>query len=370
MFATRNHNENAIYEQQTAAASKPLNQGVKGLAPKTPAKTPFKGRQNDENAALLGANTIGKAGKAAVTAFQTPAGPKNRAPLGNKTTNAKALQTPAPPTQEKPLSNRPTSPRLRRGKVKIHQAEVDPLEDDNGEREIEYMPPRGEPLPDLPDDGWPVDRQYSQFEGTNLTKGWWSEYQPHKDPEEFSDFEEKLKEVEARERKKKKTLTAASTDSDKERKPSTLNSRNAASALANAPKGTTKPKASLPSFAVPTAAAKARLPSALASRKPISTASAPRNSRHTAAKVASNTTLGYSKGRAVSGAARKPLSTIHMDSVEQADQMSPKNPAFATSLFGSDSLVVDDDALGGTTPAAFDAEDDLLADFQLASIGD
>ncbi|KAF2769243.1 hypothetical protein EJ03DRAFT_327514 [Teratosphaeria nubilosa] len=368
MFATRNQNENAIYEQQTAAASKPLNQSVKGLAPKTPAKTPFRGRQNDENAALLGGNTIGKAGKAAVTAFQTPAGPRNRAPLGNKTTNAKALQTPAPRTQEKPLSNKPTSPRLRRGKVKIHQAEVDPLEDDNEEREIEYMPPRGKPLPDLPEDGWPADRKYSQFEGANLTKGWWSEYQPQKDPEEFSDFEDKLKEFEARERKKK-TLAAASANIGEEKKPSTLSSRNAASALSNAPKGTTKPKARLPSFAAPTAAAKARLPSALASRKPITAVTAPGNSRHVAAKVVSNTTLGYSKGRAVSGAARKTLSTIHKDNIPSAEQTSPKKPAFAKDLFGSDSLVVDDDDLGGNT-AAFDDDNELLADFQLASIDD
>jgi len=92
MFAPRNtsHNENAIYEQQTAAAAKPLNQGVKGLAPKTPGhrtapKTPFKGPQNDENAAFRGAKTggkgkqeegsrDGKGGKIEKTAFVTPAG--------------------------------------------------------------------------------------------------------------------------------------------------------------------------------------------------------------------------------------------------------------------------------------------------------
>lgn len=84
MFASRTHNENAIYEQQTAAAAKPLNQGVKGLAPKTPgnkAKVPL----NDENAAFGGGKTGGKAkqdglfgegrgGKVDRSAFLTPAG--------------------------------------------------------------------------------------------------------------------------------------------------------------------------------------------------------------------------------------------------------------------------------------------------------
>lgn len=85
MFATRNHNENAIYEQQTAAAAKPLNQGLKGLAPKTPGakapKTPFKISRNDENAAFGPGKTGGKGkqgdektGKAERNAFVTPAG--------------------------------------------------------------------------------------------------------------------------------------------------------------------------------------------------------------------------------------------------------------------------------------------------------
>jgi len=95
MFATRPHNENAIYDQQTAAAAKSLNagSGVKGLAPKTPGqkapppKTPFKVPLNDENATLLGGKAGGgkakegglfggkaTGGKAERNAFQTPAG--------------------------------------------------------------------------------------------------------------------------------------------------------------------------------------------------------------------------------------------------------------------------------------------------------
>ena len=89
MFATRANNENAIYEQQTAAAAKPLNQGVKGLAPKTPGnkapKTPFRVPLNDENATQIGGKTVGKgkqatlfgdgkSGKVEATTFATPAG--------------------------------------------------------------------------------------------------------------------------------------------------------------------------------------------------------------------------------------------------------------------------------------------------------
>ncbi|KAK4546231.1 hypothetical protein LTR36_002368 [Oleoguttula mirabilis] len=417
MFATRGHNENAIYDQQTAAAAKPLNQGVKGLAPKTPGnkapKTPFKVPLNDENAAFGNGKTGGKGkdgglfgksegGKAERSAFVTPAGPRTRAPLGNKTTNAKAGA--APPTQEK-LSAKPTSPRMRRAKVKIHQAEADPLDNGVEEREIEYMAPRGVPLPDHPDDCFPHDRTYPQFEGRNLTKGWWSEVQPHKDvdgEEELSDFEEKLKEVEEREKRKaaRKNVRPAglqqarkptTTTAAMARPPSTLRSRTAASALSSAP----KQQRVTPSFAAPTAAAKARLPSALlASSKPaLGTTSAPGgNARHTAAKAASNTTLGYSKGRAVSATARTPLAGIHepmsMSKYEVVKKKSASpakvRPVFGgvatlDELLGLQSLVVgegegDDDDLGGfgdsaDAPGIGEDEEELeFPDFQLEPI--
>ncbi|KAK5133662.1 hypothetical protein LTR08_007516 [Meristemomyces frigidus] len=321
MFAARTHNENAIYNHQTAAAAKPLNQGVKGLAPKTPGQK--KGPLNDENAQALGKTGGGKAkgkdagAKEERSAFVTPAGPRTaRAPLGNKTTNAKALafQTPGAAA---PLSAKPSSPRLRRAKVKIHQAESDPLADDAaGEREIEYMPPRGVPLPDLPEDDWPTDKTFPQFEGGNLVRGWWSEFKGRKDggEEELSDFEEKVRQAEARQVAGERKTAALAEKKDVQqrvrkpaaampRAPSTLKSRNAASALSSTSTTTANTTRATPSFAAPTAAAKARLPSApLASRKPTPLASA----RHTSAKAASNTTLGYSAGRAVSAGARKP----------------------------------------------------------------
>jgi len=63
MLASRDQ-ENFIHARQTAAAAKPVNQGIRALQPKTPGnnapKTPFKVPLNDENhpLALGGKNTV------------------------------------------------------------------------------------------------------------------------------------------------------------------------------------------------------------------------------------------------------------------------------------------------------------------------
>ena len=63
MLAARDQ-ENLLHGHQAAAASKPLNQGTRQLAPKTPGnlpKTPFKVPLNDENAGgLLGGKMGGR----------------------------------------------------------------------------------------------------------------------------------------------------------------------------------------------------------------------------------------------------------------------------------------------------------------------
>lgn len=86
MFARVNQ-ENAIHERQTATAAK--NEGLKGLAPKTPGnkapKTPFNISRNDENLTFNPGKTGGKGkdggpidggkgGKVEANAFLTPAG--------------------------------------------------------------------------------------------------------------------------------------------------------------------------------------------------------------------------------------------------------------------------------------------------------
>ena len=78
MLAARIDQENAIHARQQAAAAKPLNQGAKGLAPKTPGnrapKTPGKIPLNDENEAdKFGGKGKQQGGKAEKNLFQTPA---------------------------------------------------------------------------------------------------------------------------------------------------------------------------------------------------------------------------------------------------------------------------------------------------------
>ncbi len=83
-------------------------------------------------------------------------GPRNRAPLGLKTTNAraKAFQTPAAPGTDNPLekttqkSGTARKPKSRVNHVEMSKVEVLGETEDAEEREIEYMPPKpeGEPL--------------------------------------------------------------------------------------------------------------------------------------------------------------------------------------------------------------------------------
>ena len=110
-------------------------------------------------------------------------GPLNRAPLGNKTTNAKAkaYQTPLQPKAENKLvlqtpEIKSRSPRLRRAKVKVYQPAPTTTKEDDSEPEIEYMPPKPNYLPDPPDDEFPAEMDYPQLKGRNLTRGWYETY--------------------------------------------------------------------------------------------------------------------------------------------------------------------------------------------------
>ncbi len=91
MLAARDQ-ENLVHGHQAAAAAKPLNQGVKQLAPKTPgnktAKTPIRVPLNDENGTIAiggGKRTVGKGNENSIfggkkggmldnKAFMTPMG--------------------------------------------------------------------------------------------------------------------------------------------------------------------------------------------------------------------------------------------------------------------------------------------------------
>jgi hypothetical protein len=151
--------ENLTHAHHTTAAAKPLNQGVRALQPKTPGnfKTPFRPAQNNENVPL---RTIGKGGTSKLdknvlaTHF-----PQARAPLGAKTTNAKAFQTPAPLTGKSLRHGRQLSASARRSnKSKIVVAQSEPVEADvlshspEEEPDYGYAPPPSVEIPDIPVD--------------------------------------------------------------------------------------------------------------------------------------------------------------------------------------------------------------------------
>ncbi|KAI4198048.1 MAG: hypothetical protein LQ348_002080 [Seirophora lacunosa] len=377
MFAARDQ-ENLVHGHQAAAAAKPLNQGTKQLAPKTPgnktAKTPIRVPLNDENGPTGfggGKKTLGKGNENSIfgtkqggaldgKAFITPMGPRNRAPLGVKTTNAKAkaFQTPAPAAIGGQLGNiNQRSVSVQKPKPKVSHPETTKLEDILAdkealdEREIEYMPPKAKDLPDYPDDFLPIPDP-PVLHGPDVLEGWFDHYANKSDAGGLSYIQRKeLEEKETNEyldkkgeaemllaadstpmsclcdeecwgaeckesvaRRKaaqetyRKTITALEskylakfTKSAERKGPSMRTSKAAATALSQAkrpPASGTKPavKASGPSK-------KPGFIPPLGNKKP-----APPNmseKRHAAAAAASKTTMGYSKGRAASAAMRK-----------------------------------------------------------------
>ncbi|KAJ9294266.1 hypothetical protein DTO271G3_7128 [Paecilomyces variotii] len=349
MLALRDQ-ENLVHAHQTTAAAKPLNQGTRGLQPKTPGlrnqKTPFKIPLNDENnAGLFGKkgkgnenrneNTI-KPGK---DAFVTPLGPRNRAPLGMKTTNAKAkgLQTPAPPAESAKKTNKrgSTGQKAKKAAPVVQPARTELLgnltEDDIPD--IEYMPPKPQELPDFPDD-ITYDTTFPQFQGKNIALGWERVYgneevgpdgltkrerkfqedsiaydkmvdemiqkqvdaMPLLGIDEFPDepcLEEIEKQREEERRAKEEASKKRHTRSVSTRSISTVKSREAAAALSRPSSSLSKGKAATAPKSRPTSALSTR------SRKTPAPTN-PSSMRHTAATVSSRTTVGYSKGRSVS----------------------------------------------------------------------
>ncbi|KAF2280825.1 uncharacterized protein EI97DRAFT_409088 [Westerdykella ornata] len=326
--------ENLVHSLQAGAAVKGLNAGFKST--NKPPKTPFKVPLNDENAVNKGGKSALKAGGKATNAFVTPAGPRTvRAPLGMKTTNAKAqaFQTPAPLSAS--AKTQKLSPRLRRAKVKVHQPEVQAEEEDDVP-EVEYVPPKEIPLPDdLDEDMPPINWDFPMFKGANMTRGVFSVYHNPVEDDGRTRGERELEESLAREKKKAseefdKLFAEIMAKEDAEARrylgiespkkpapkeqlpkkqqipaPSTLKAKAAAAALSPAP----RPR---PTSAIPTA--KSRLPtSLLASKKaPTKPTLNPSASRNAAAVAASKSTIGYAQGRAASSsiAPRKPLSNV------------------------------------------------------------
>ena len=348
MLAARDQ-ENLIHRNQTTATGKALNQGLRGLQPKTPGnrapKTPFQGRDNDENrprafngqkSALEGLakgdeNTLQatKEPKLKDNAFITPVAPRPRAPLGAKTTNIRthAFRSPAPARQAaKPgqtITKLSTIRKSARPKVTIASSEpidTDLLalgETDQDVPDIEYAPPPPVELPDLPEDV-PYDSTFPQLQGANLCRGWQDYFTSPKDESGMSlrlkKYEEqcRLHDEEASRKMlasleeplilnneledQVAAMIAAGPKKDNvppESKVDAVRARSAAKALSQirvpnaAPRPTTKSRqtSKKPAFSVHSAI-----------KTPLPTN--PSSMRHTAAKAVSNNTIGFPKARA------------------------------------------------------------------------
>ena len=208
MLSTRNQDqENLVHAHQTAGAAK-----ANALAPKTPhpqqhGKTPARRfHLNDENTTIHSVKGKGK------DVFQTPA-PRDRAPLGVKTTNAKtkpfatpaALLTNGKPLQTAQQHKTPAQQRAssRKSKLKVHHSPREVFEDDDplsvsarpqagnadartddigneSEPEVEYCPPQPVELPDHPDPDDPLpfrpDEELTMLKPENIMRGAWDFY--------------------------------------------------------------------------------------------------------------------------------------------------------------------------------------------------
>ncbi|KAI9833450.1 MAG: hypothetical protein M1819_003608 [Sarea resinae] len=367
MLAARDQ-ENLVHGQQTAAASKPLNQGIRQLAPKTPGnkvpKTPFKHPLNDENAVTgfgkgkTVLRTKGKENENLVTgkkggdknAFVTPLGTRNRAPLGAKTTNVKAkvFQTPAPPADNGPEKSAQRST-ARRTKSKISHTDLNQLDslgdkDELEERDIEYMPPRPKGKLFL------CDRR--EFKGANMTRGWFETYCNPVGDDGLTLFEREEQERQAKhekamdemiqkavdempllginipeypgeetaeeaarkaevERQRKKPPTDVPTQkrsTTSTRKPLTSKGPSMNTSR-NAAAALSQGASAVPKARPAMTSAKSKLPSSLIGRgKRTPPPTNPSSMRHSAATAASKTTLGYSHGRSASASLKKATS--------------------------------------------------------------
>ena len=252
-------------------------------------------------------------------------GPRTRAPLGIKTTNAKgqAFQTPglAQPTKKPDETKRPPSTRKSiKSKIiatPVERAEADPVvEEEDDVPEIEYAPPPPMELPDPPE-VFEYDQSFPQFKGSNICRGFGEIYlsQPkdeHGVALSFREYEEKCarydKEVERQikesldnmpdmvaELDKKVDAMIAAGPRSKEPEDSridTMRARRAADALSHSKV--------LPVAMMPTASSLQKSKKATFVVLNTKTQPGPRNPspmRHVAAEVISKNTIGFPKAR-------------------------------------------------------------------------
>ncbi|KAK4142302.1 uncharacterized protein C8A04DRAFT_13327 [Dichotomopilus funicola] len=365
------HDQENLYKHQAGASKQQLQAKTPGARfPKTPLKVPL----NDENVnhgfngkSVLRGKNNNENGKAGKMALVTPAGPRTgRAPLGNKTTNAKARSTYQTPGAKPGASNfeksalKPTTtirpkqaaPQTESSKLEVHE-DIAPLQDE----EIEYAPPNPiEPL--YESEVFPEN--VLTFEGLNpenMFNGYYKHYFNRMDGEgktaqdrdleerqkrsfergeeqiqkDMDDFDWSIGDIpESRDVFKKKSSVALAAGAPTTvktvvrqgtRQPSTVASRKAASALAMRPKPVAGSHAR-PAMAPISAATKASTKGFLLPRRKVLQPIEPANvsgGGRAAFSAASRSTLGYNKGRSMSSA-------VHVLSSNSARSLPTRQP--------------------------------------------
>jgi len=400
MLAHRLNQENVVHGQQ---ATKPLN-GAKtpsAKAPKTPFGKSVLRQHGQENAA-----TIGKKGlQLERDAFVTPAGmgndsislfacshdksgPRNRAPLGFKTTNAKAtvLQTPiGKDTQAcdknrladsysdksavvKTVQKTTENPYARRKKASIRSPITVKVQ--NGDEypdEVEYMPPKIVPLPDVPsDDDFDLHKACERLKSTSLNRVFY-----HPLDEEEAQLQAEKRETQLKEELRKaedEATRVAEADLDQmeqeireelglpRTRPTKLPSRVGTIKAKEASSALSQPlKNRAPSYAAPTASSKAhQMPG-----------SSDGKTSHAIAIAASKSTVSYSKGRRVSNKLKQPVG-------EETIFAAPRNGNSNQVLQRDMSTELDDDTESEEHPLAdsllWADEDEEVFQFQLPTL--
>ncbi|KAF4959912.1 hypothetical protein FGADI_1415 [Fusarium gaditjirri] len=340
MLAAHRDQENLVVSQQV-----PTKQQHNTRFPKTPSRFPH----YDENAptaftgktGLGGVKTMNK-GNGTRQAMVTPMGTQSRAPLGNKTTNAKTKngqlggvkniiqgieQTQLKPTAQKP-KQRPVDLAPLEIRLKEEQKPIEPQEE-----EPEYAPPKPKDLP-YESDCFPRDMLTLEgLKKENILKGYYQHFYNPVDDDGVSrqdrEFAETMKKVAAKAEERNKQERAAltfnvddlsdtevqvkapapkATITGSERKvngiptkqPSSLASRRAASALSIHSDASSSSKTS---SVARTTKIRKPLTSLYQCKKPVARSVVPAKTspaESATGVAASRTTIGYNRGRSAS----------------------------------------------------------------------
>ncbi|CAH0053452.1 unnamed protein product [Clonostachys solani] len=347
MLAAHRDQENLVHSHQVSGKQHPKTPGARYP------KTPLKYGQNDENAPTafagkngLGGTRLGGQDKITMTkgkqSMVTPTGPQSqsRAPLGNKTTNAKARAGQVGGTknieksQAKPTTVQKPKPKvISQGPLQIEAdtKSFDPLED-----EPEYAPPKPKDLPYESDLLPPGGLTFEGLKKENLLRGFYQQFHNPVDDNGVSRKEKRFNEemklvMDKAIEKNNRDLEALDwnvSDTPEppkliQRKPdapevaetkmgrkvrgtghsrqlSTITSRKAASALSMQPPSG-RPQLPRPTSAM--SAGRRPLSSLVSGQRTVRQAersTRPQSAASNSGEVASRTTIGYSKGKSAS----------------------------------------------------------------------